>query len=183
MADTSGTNDSSIVKKRPGSDKIRLQKMRAELVKELNIVEVENLLDVLYSQQIFTTEEKNKVCPEAVTENKMRKLLDILEKKVDNPRDQPALEIVINFLINSCGRENLAKKLSETDGIQSSFLETKNLIDMTEFAQGIQMIAEGIKKIQNLQSGNWSQSLLMADLRNKPENLKLLNNPPQTTDC
>lgn len=184
MADTSGTNDSPIVKKRPGSDKIRLQKMRVELVKELNIVEVENLLDVLYSQQIFTTEEKNKVCPEAVTENKMRKLLDILEKKVDNPRDQPALEIVIEFLINSCGRENLAKKLSETDGIQSSFLETKNLIDMTEFAQGIHMIADGIKKIQNLQPGNWSQSQLVADLlKNKPENLKLLNNPPQTTDC
>lgn len=179
MADTSGTNDCSIERKRPGSDKVRLQKMRAELVKELNIVEIENLIDVLYSQQIFTTEEKNKVCPEAVTENKMRKLLDILEKKVDKPRDQPALEIVIDFLINDCGRENLAKKLIETDGIES-----KNPVDMTEFAQGIHMIAEGIKKIQNLQSGNWSQGLLAADLlRNTPETLKLLNNPPQTTDC
>lgn len=129
MADTSETKDLSVIQKRPGFDKIRLQKMRVKLVDDLTIVEGNKLLDLLYSEQIFDREEINQVFPEVVPETKMRKLLDILEKKVDIPRDPPVLDIVANFLIETCGREELAKEMIEIDGFQSPLCQTSNLND------------------------------------------------------
>lgn len=128
---------------RTGSDQYRLQQMRCELMEELDEIEAKFLLDLLFSKNIFNTIEKNEVFYRANPDDKLSKLLDILESKVDIREDGAILDIVVGFLKHH-GKDELAKKLIEANGISERVEEAEEALRVAEGMELTDQILGGV---------------------------------------
>ena len=135
---------------RIGSDKVRLQNVSSELVHALDMTEIRNLVDLLFSKMIFNTEETNRVFYTKVPEDKMRVLLKILSGKVNDNKD--ILDTLADFLRNTCEKEDLAKRLMEDDGIHP---ENKEIEEAIRLAEGMKLTDRILSGILRFVGSSW----------------------------
>ncbi|CAE1318047.1 unnamed protein product [Acanthosepion pharaonis] len=137
---------------RTGYDKFRLKRIQACLVESMDTVEVRKLIDLLRAKGIFNSFEYETVFYEQITENAIRKLLDILKDKVDNIDGSLAFDVFVNFLKDDCGNEEIAQALIEADGYPECY---KEALEAIEVAEGMNMSDKILGGVIRHISGNW----------------------------
>lgn len=154
---------------RTGYDKFRLKRIQACLVESMDTVEVRKLIDLLRAKGIFNSFEYETVFYEQITENAIRKLLDILKDKVDNIDGSLAFDVFVNFLKDDCGNEEIAQALIEADGYPECY---KEALEAIEVAEGMNMSDKILGGVIRHISGNWKAVAHQLDVSNvKIENI------------
>ena len=123
-------------------NKTRLVEMRPELIDRSDNVNINRIMDILYSERILHEEHKSNIRSMQVPQERMRDILDLLGKRVDFEDKNGKTETFDIFLnaLKECNLEDMVQILKDLDG-KSLAESSKN----PDILPGIKSILQTVK--------------------------------------
>ncbi|CAI9733330.1 domain-containing CRADD [Octopus vulgaris] len=158
---------------------IKIERCRMDLVQGLDDVTIKNMVDHFLSQSFITSEEKNVIQAEKTEQDKARKLLDVIHRKVESQDKQNKSKIFDGFV--KCLREhNQSLALTVENADDSVPNDESDKSNILERVKNIDLNEKMLNRILMFIGSGWESVAAELDIDSVKISIAKANNPHST---